>query len=157
MRLSSERSPCACPSSTHVEWLYVLGIPGILIIHTFITAAFLIIFGVFLQIVQNLLSCKHSRSGLLSLSAAWKPRPLNLPAVCLTFQPLLPLSDFFKSFPAATSGTVVVSRFSQSETFQHADVGRERNHYKSAFANLALKSMKKRNHLSIPTTCALQG
>lgn len=70
VKLTGKRSHCVCPLSTHVECLYAPGIPRILIIHAFITAAFLIIFGIFLQCAQSLLSLKQSLPGPLSLSAA---------------------------------------------------------------------------------------
>lgn len=80
----SKKSLCLSPKAHMGTRLYVQGVPRILTIHVLITAAFLIIFGIFLQLAQSLLSHKPSLSGLLSLSAASRPRSLKSPS-CLSY------------------------------------------------------------------------
>lgn len=147
-KLAGQRSHWVCPRKrTWGPIFTVQGGPRIWTIHAFVTAAFLIIFGIFLRLAQSLLSRKQSLSGLLSPSAASRPRSLKPPS-CLSYlsaHASFICLYFFKSFPAATLGTGVVPWFSENETFQHADVGKRWNGQNNVFFKISPAIYQEKN------------
>lgn len=80
---------------------------------------------------------------------------LKSPSCLLLLTPgFLYLYRYFLIFASCHFWHSGCAQLSQNETFQPADVGKERNSYNNAVSKLALNSIRKKFHLSFHATCS---